>query len=88
MNFGPEKDLHNAMKTHRRAGVTPGLFDMDALRIDEMIYANQAGGHVFASTAKRLLGRAAQLRRIVVARIGTWLSVMARAGRAGTRRPL
>jgi hypothetical protein len=84
MNFGPEADLHNAMNRHRRAGVTPGLFDMDGLRIDEMIYANQTKGHMFGG----LLRRAAHLRPIIVARIGAWLSVMTRADRAGTRHPL
>lgn len=36
MQLRKEKDFHRAMSKHLRAGVLPGQFGMDALRIDEL----------------------------------------------------
>lgn len=36
MYYDHKHELHNAMKNHLRAGITPALFEMDALRLDEM----------------------------------------------------
>lgn len=36
MNFGANNELHQAMKKHLQAGITPGQFGMDALRVDEL----------------------------------------------------
>ena len=36
MHYDHNHELHNAMKNHLRAGITPALFEMDALRLDEM----------------------------------------------------
>ncbi len=87
MNMGPEKDLHRAMSKHLRAGVTPGLFDMDALRFDQVVFENQKAACGDGTKRNNPAARAIYWMSSILSHAARFVSAASNVGRNRIRHP-
>lgn len=65
MQFDHHKDFHNSMNTRLRSGITPALFELDALRGDEMLLRARTGAALREATATQSKVWCANFRKAI-----------------------
>lgn len=65
MQFDHHKNFHNSINSRLRSGITPALFELDALRGDEMLLRTRTGAALREATATQSKVRRTKFRKAI-----------------------